>query len=76
VIGVYLVATGFTGLVLLGVEIWVQPIFYGLVLIIAIVAPKLAELLRARNDARTMLGTLRAAGRPARRISSDEKNQV
>lgn len=63
VVGVYLVATGFTGLVLLGVEVWVQPVFYGLVLIVAIMAPKLTDYLRARGEARAMLKALRAGWR-------------
>lgn len=58
VVGVYLVATGFTGLVLLGVDIWIQPIFYGLVLLIAIVAPRLAEYARTRSEQRAMLKKL------------------
>ena len=62
VVGVYLVATGFTGLVLLGVDIWVQPIFYGLVLLVAICAPRLAEYVRARGELKTMLKKVRGAG--------------
>lgn len=58
VVGVYLVATGFTGLVLLGVDIWIQPIFYGLVLLVAIVAPRLAENARIRSERRAMLKKL------------------
>lgn len=61
VVGVYLVATGFTGLVLLGVDIWIQPIFYGLVLLIAIIAPRLAEFARTRSERRTMLNKVKAA---------------
>lgn len=64
VVGVYLVATGFTGLVLLGVDIWIQPIFYGLVLLVAIIAPRLAELARARGERRAMLRKVGAAGAP------------
>jgi ribose transport system permease protein len=55
VVGVYLVATGFTGLVLLGVDIWIQPIFYGLVLLVAIIAPRLAERARSRGELKAML---------------------
>ncbi len=72
VVGVYLVATGFTGLVLLGVEIWVQPIFYGLVLIIAMMAPKLAELSRARSETKALLDKLRAASGVTAHPSSGE----
>jgi ribose transport system permease protein len=61
VLGVYLVATGFTGLVLLGVDIWIQPIFYGLVLLVAICAPRLAEYVRARGERKTMLNKVRSA---------------
>jgi ribose transport system permease protein len=60
VLGVYLVATGFTGLVLLGVDIWIQPIFYGLVLLVAICAPRLAEYVRARGERKTMLNKVRS----------------
>jgi ribose transport system permease protein len=49
VLGVLLVATGFSGLVLLGVDLWVQPVFYGAVLLIAIGAPRLAESRSARR---------------------------
>jgi ribose transport system permease protein len=38
-IGVYVVAVGFTGLVFLGVPLWIQPVFYGLTLLAAIAAP-------------------------------------
>ncbi|WP_415394511.1 ABC transporter permease (plasmid) [Rhodococcus globerulus] len=38
-IGVYVVAVGFTGLVFLGVPLWVQPVFYGLTLLAAVSAP-------------------------------------
>ncbi len=61
VVGVYLVATGFTGLVLLGVDIWIQPIFYGLVLLIAIIAPRLAEFARMRSEQRAMLKKVKTA---------------
>lgn len=61
VVGVYLVATGFTGLVLLGVDIWIQPIFYGLVLLIAIIAPRLAEYARARSEQKAMLRKVKSA---------------
>lgn len=60
VIGVYLVATGFTGLVLLGVDIWVQPVFYGCVLVVAITAPRLAEYWRSRNEARASLEKIKS----------------
>ena len=60
VVGVYLVATGFTGLVLLGVDIWIQPIFYALVLLIAISAPRLAESIRARGELNAALKKVRA----------------
>jgi ribose transport system permease protein len=51
-LGVLLVATGFSGLVLLNVALWVQPLFYGLVLLLAIGAPKIAENVRARRARR------------------------
>lgn len=51
-LGVLLVATGFSGLVLLGVALWVQPVFYGSVLLVAIGAPWLAERIRNRAPAR------------------------
>jgi ribose transport system permease protein len=50
-IGVLLVATGFSGLTLLGVEAWVQPIFYGVVLLLAIGTPALLASLRGRARA-------------------------
>lgn len=50
-IGVLLVATGFSGLTLLGVEAWVQPIFYGVVLLLAIGTPALLTALRGRARA-------------------------
>jgi ribose transport system permease protein len=50
-LGVLLVATGFNGLVLLDVALWVQPVFYGLVLLIAIATPVLAERSRRRRSA-------------------------
>lgn len=56
-IGVLLVATGFSGLTLLGVEAWVQPIFYGVVLLLAIGTPALLTHLRGR--ARTGPGASR-----------------
>lgn len=48
-IGVLLVATGFSGLTLLGVEAWVQPVFYGVVLLLAIGTPALLAHLRGRT---------------------------
>jgi ribose transport system permease protein len=65
VVGVYMVATGFTGLVLLGVAIWVQPVFYGLVLVIAITAPRIAEYWRARNETKSTLAQIQATAKPA-----------
>ncbi len=50
-IGVLLVATGFSGLTLLGVEAWVQPVFYGVVLLLAIGTPALLAHLRGRRRA-------------------------
>jgi ribose transport system permease protein len=64
VVGVYMVATGFTGLVLLGVAIWVQPVFYGLVLVIAITAPRIAEYLRAQTEMKAMLALVRSSSKP------------
>lgn len=64
--GVLLVATGFSGLVLLGVALWVQPVFYGSVLLIAIGTPRLVERFRNRAPAAVATrddgGTV--AGRP------------
>jgi ribose transport system permease protein len=48
-LGVLLVATGFNGLVLLNVALWVQPVFYGLVLLVAIATPIVAERMRRRR---------------------------
>jgi len=49
-VGVYVVAVGFTGLVFLGVPLWIQPIFYGLTLLAAIAAPVVfARRRRARQ---------------------------
>jgi ribose transport system permease protein len=48
-LGVVLVATGFSGLVLLDVALWVQPIFYGLVLLVAIGTPRISELVKERR---------------------------
>jgi ribose transport system permease protein len=50
-LGVLLVATGFNGLVLLDVALWVQPVFYGLVLLLAIATPVLAERSRRKKAA-------------------------
>jgi ribose transport system permease protein len=48
-LGVLLVAVGFNGLVLLKVALWVQPVFYGFVLLLAIATPVLAERGRRRK---------------------------
>lgn len=40
-VGVYIVAVGFTGLALMGVALWVQPIFYGITLLAAVAVPAL-----------------------------------
>jgi ribose transport system permease protein len=58
VVGVYMVATGFTGLVMLGVAIWVQPIFYGAVLIVAITAPRIAEYWREQHETKETLAMI------------------
>lgn len=69
IIGVYLVAIGFTGLVLLGVDLWVQPVFYGLVLLTAIAAPRLVRVRRKGveepADPNAMLMPAQGAERPA-----------
>lgn len=68
-IGVLLVATGFSGLVLLGVALWVQPVFYGVVLLLAISTPHLAEWAKARHTRRQLAGS-RSDGAEAARLDN------
>lgn len=62
-VGVYLVAVGFTGLVLLGVALWVQPVFYGLTLLIAISAPRLADIRQRHTLAKVAVAAAARADR-------------
>ena len=72
-LGVLLVATGFNGLVLLNVPLWVQPVFYGLVLLLAIATPELAERTRRRKSADAGAG---APPTPAQGVSGDADAQA
>ncbi|WP_246243646.1 ABC transporter permease [Amycolatopsis pithecellobii] len=55
IVGVYFLATSVSGLSLLGADVWVQPVFDGIALVLAVALSTLIARRRERNAAKTAL---------------------
>jgi ribose transport system permease protein len=60
-VATYLLATGVTGLQLVGAKFWVTDLFNGVVLIVALMLPKAQEQLRLRRHARSLAVAARSS---------------
>ena len=65
VIGVFFVATSVSGLTLLGADVWVQPVFNGVSLIVAVTLSTLIARSREASAARAMLEGLALSAKEA-----------